>query len=293
MPSDVGTLRISGADDELDANDQEHIPGHGRAWGKYVIRNPEATEKHPYVCALCNAYKYIATSCNATKVGWHICGKKGKVTRCAVANASHFADFPQFKPSELASDDTAPPTSGARASQPRPLELQTNTTSESAGSLLNSHSGELTMSQIVALQLEEEQRQLALNSNMNSLPGLLKHVVNKQEAARLNTLWAKALHHAGIPPNAMEDDYVRDAIFQTSQCKVKLLWLLSVVAVSMPSYVYVLQLALEVADMWSPAASALARVVVVVVVVVVLTTAVILGRLCATKEETNLREVVE
>ena len=77
------------------------------------------------------------------------------------------------------------------------------------------------MEQNVALQEVEELRQNALNCNMNSLPSLLRHVANKNEVERLNVVWPKAFHHADIAPNAIEDDYIRDAIFQTSKCQVQ------------------------------------------------------------------------
>ena len=85
--------------------------------------------------------------------------------------------------------------------------------------LLSTHS-RYRRSRHCILQEAETEREQMLGSNNTSLPGLLRHVANKEDARRLNTLWAKAFHHAGLPPNAVEDDYIRDAIFQTSKSQV-------------------------------------------------------------------------
>ena len=91
-------LPDEGEDSDLGDDDQPALPGAGKSWGRLVVRNcdPATRQKHPYSCALegCS-HKYTQSGCNATKVGWHICGKKGART-CPYAGAEHRACFPNM-----------------------------------------------------------------------------------------------------------------------------------------------------------------------------------------------------
>lgn len=76
------------------------------------------------------------------------------------------------------------------------------------------------MEELVVAQRAEEERQALLNNTFSTIPEIAKYMVDKAERDRLNLLWAQAFHHAGIPPNVIEDDYVRAAIYETSKITV-------------------------------------------------------------------------
>ena len=215
-------------DRTADSDEEEVLPGFGKSWGKYIVRNTDraSSEKHPYSCALAGCkYRYTKSMCNATKVGWHICGVKN-VKSCDKALEEHRIDFPALLKKMQADRPVALAIAYSNSAGTIPSsELPPNNNSQPAppNGSASGRPTEMTLAEIVALQEAESIRQRALESNMNSLPTILAHVVNKNEAERLNILWAKALHHAGIPPNAIEDDYIRDAIFETSKCQVRIL----------------------------------------------------------------------
>ena len=72
----------------------------------------------------------------------------------------------------------------------------------------------------MACQKAEAERQAIIDGSYKNIPEIFQYMVVKDEQKRLDLLWAKAFHHAGIAPNAMEDDYVRFAIYETSKIKV-------------------------------------------------------------------------
>jgi hypothetical protein len=78
----------------------------------------------------------------------------------------------------------------------------------------------MTMEELVAVQAAEAERQAILDGSFKTIPSIFDHMMDKKEQKRLDLLWAQALHHAGIPPNVIEDDYVRCAIYETSKIKV-------------------------------------------------------------------------
>ena len=204
-----------GSDPGLDTNEQPLLPGTGKPWGKLIAQNedPGTKQKHPFSCAIVGCtHKYTKSSCNATKVGWHICGKTGAKT-CAFATEEDKMLFPSMR--KAATVESSGPTGSTTMPMlvhclPSAVDHPQSTTSIDT----------LSLEEIVALQEAETERELVLSSNQHSLPGLLRHVANKTEMAKLNTIWAKAVHHAGLPPNVMENDYIRDAIFQTSKSMV-------------------------------------------------------------------------
>ena len=48
------------------------------------------------------------------------------------------------------------------------------------------------------------------------LQGMFRHANSKAECEKLDLKWAEAISHAGLPPSIIEDEYIRDAILQTS-----------------------------------------------------------------------------
>jgi hypothetical protein len=215
------------ADPELADDDQPRLPGHGRVWGKYVCRNKDqsSSSRYPYVCALSGcAFKYTESAANATKIGRHVCRVGGMVKACSGSTAQHMKDFPQFSSSPKSNRRVPGAAVDTDSAQGKQSQSAAHTASTQQTTLdpngMPSCPYALSMSEIVALQEAEEERQRALLANMSTLPSMLPHVVNKVQTARLNKLWARAFFHAGIPPNAIEDDSVRDAIFQTSKCQV-------------------------------------------------------------------------
>ena len=48
------------------------------------------------------------------------------------------------------------------------------------------------------------------------LTGMFRHMNDKAACARLDQVWARAIAHAGLPPAVIENEYLRDAILQTS-----------------------------------------------------------------------------
>ena len=41
-------------------------------------------------------------------------------------------------------------------------------------------------------------------------------MLSKEEKDGLDRVWAEAIAHAGMPPPVLNDEYIRDAIYQTS-----------------------------------------------------------------------------
>ena len=195
------------------SDEPDELPGARTPWGSLIEKNENSCskEKHPLKCSLPGCtHLYAKSSANATKVGWHICGHRG-AKQCAFATTEQQKIFPKlYKPSGKPAGEQAPFTTTIEA--PR----STATAQTPPDGPIES----LNLDQIRALQAAETERERMLESNHTSLPEMMRHVAHKEEARRLNTLWAKAFHHAGLPPNVVEDDYIRDAIFQTSKSKV-------------------------------------------------------------------------
>ena len=152
------------------------------------------------------------------KVGWHIAGKRGQAKPCLKSTHEDKSDFPQFYEAEAGPVPAKTPASSSyNPSANTSLQPLThnNITPEPPTEPAN-----MSMAEIVVAQEAESWRQLASQSSMHNLPSLIEYCVNKEESKRLHLIWAKAFHHAGIPPHAIEDDYVRDAIFQTCNSQV-------------------------------------------------------------------------
>ena len=90
---------LNGADPGQDEDDQPPVPGAGKVWGKYVLGNSNDSTKslHPFMCVKAGCpQKYTLSSCNSTKVGWHIAGKRGQAKPCLKSTHEDKSDFPQF-----------------------------------------------------------------------------------------------------------------------------------------------------------------------------------------------------
>jgi hypothetical protein len=200
---------------DVDQDDAD-LPGRGKAWGAFVAHNTsvDTAAVHPYVCAKACGHRYSKSGANATRIGQHICGHRGHAKACKKATAADKAAFPSWNSSNGSATTSTGPTLGAGGFVNPP------SMTVSAFDPAATANQELTLPQLLAMQRAEEERQAMLTGDYKDIPGIFKHMVDKQESKNLHLLWAKAFHHAGIPPNAMEDDYVRDAIFQTSKCKV-------------------------------------------------------------------------
>ena len=48
------------------------------------------------------------------------------------------------------------------------------------------------------------------------LAGMFRHMNTQAEANKMDMIWAAAIAHAGLPPNIVENEYIRDAVLQTS-----------------------------------------------------------------------------
>jgi hypothetical protein len=72
--------------------------------------------------------------------------------------------------------------------------------------------------QLVPTALEKEEHAAAHEEVVQNadIRGMFKHFMAKADAAKLMMLWAKAFASANIPVSVIDNDYVRDAILQTS-----------------------------------------------------------------------------
>ena len=185
-------------------------PGAGKIWGEFVTINPDPSTslKQPWKCTLCH-HKYGKTSANASRVGQHVCGKAGNVTGCPGATMDHKKRFPTHislppVPSIPSTSTTASATSLVRPSPPshkRPRER--------------------TEQDVMREAFGEKERQALVSNRLEDVvPNIKSMLMSAGEKARLDDMWTEAFAHAGIPPNAVDDDYVRHAIYETSKIQV-------------------------------------------------------------------------
>ena len=103
-----------------------------------------------------------------------------------------------------------------------------STTTTSATSLVRSSAAsslkrprERTEEDVVREDFGEKERQaLVVNRREDVVPNIKNMLMSVGEKARLDDMWAEAFAHAGIPPHAIDDDYVRHAIYETSKIQV-------------------------------------------------------------------------
>ena len=185
-------------------------PGAGKIWGEFVTINPDPTtsQKQPWKCTLCH-HKYGKTSANASRVGQHVCGKAGNVSGCPGATIDDKKRFPTHfclppAPSIPSSSTSASATSHVRPS-PSSLKRPRHRTEED-----------------VAREAfgEKERQALVVNRLEDVVPNIKNMLMTAGDKATLDSLWTEAFAHAGIPPNAIDDDYVRHAIYETSKIQV-------------------------------------------------------------------------
>ena len=184
-------------------------PGAGKIWGEFVTINPDpsTSQKQPWKCTLCH-HKYGKTSANASRVGQHVCGKAGNVSGCPGATIDDKKRFPTHfclpAPSIPSSSTTASATSHVRPS-PSSLKRPRHRTEED-----------------VAREAfgEKERQALVVNRLEDVVPNIKNMLMTAGDKATLDSLWTGAFAHAGIPPNAIDDDYVRHAIYETSKIQV-------------------------------------------------------------------------
>ena len=67
---------------------------------------------------------------------------------------------------------------------------------------------------------EKERQALVSNRLQDVVPNIKNMLMTAGEKARLDDMWTEAFAHAGIPANAVDDDYVRHAIYETSKIQV-------------------------------------------------------------------------
>ena len=182
-------------------------PGAGKTWGDFVTINPDPTTslKQPWKCTLCH-HKYGKTSANASRVGQHVCGKGGNVTGCPGATMDDKKRFPTHMslppvPSIPSTSTTASATSLVPPSHKRPRER--------------------TEEDVMREAFGEKERQALVSNRLEDVvPNIKSMLMTAGDKARLDNMWAEAFAHAGIPPNAIDDDYVRHAIYETSKIQV-------------------------------------------------------------------------
>ena len=67
---------------------------------------------------------------------------------------------------------------------------------------------------------EKKRQALVVNRLEDVVPNIKNMLMSVGEKARLDHMWAEAFAHAGIPPNAIDGDYFRHAIYETSKIQV-------------------------------------------------------------------------
>ena len=187
-------------------------PGAGKIWGEFVTINPDSStsRKQPWKCTLCH-HKYIKTSANASRVAQHVCGRAGNVSGCPGATIDDKNRFPQMLSSPPAHPVPSVSTTTASA---------TSLVRPSAASSLK-RPRERTEEDVVREAFGEKERQAFVTNRLEDVvPNIKSMLMTTGDKATLDSLWTEAFAHAGIPPNAIDDDYVCHAIYETSKIQV-------------------------------------------------------------------------
>ena len=187
-------------------------PGAGKIWGDFVTINPDpsTSRKQPWKCTRCH-HKYGKTSANASRVAQHVCGKTGNVSGCLGASIDDKKRFPRL---------LSPPPAHPVPSSSITTASATSLVQPSAASSLK-RPRERTEEDLVREAFGEKERQaLVVNRLEDVVPNIKNMLMSVGEKARLDDMWAEAFAHAGIPPHAIDDDYVRHAIYETSKIQV-------------------------------------------------------------------------
>jgi hypothetical protein len=154
-------------------------------------------------------HKYTEKCANASKVRVHVTGDGGGITKCAKATPQDKATMRRVT-ADSASQRTQPPPSRAGS---------TSNHAMAAAAIGLVPTLDATSSFALTLtpkrqKVVDDARDTALNKA--GLQGIFKHMMNKEDSAKLDMHWAKAIANAALPPNLLENPYVRIAITQTS-----------------------------------------------------------------------------
>ena len=187
-------------------------PGAGKIWGEFVTINPDPSTscKQPWKCTRCHP-KYGKTSANVSRVGQHVCGKAGNVSGCPGVTIDDKKRFPRLLSSPLLA---------------HPVPSSSTTTASATSNMRPSPSSlkrlrERTEEDVVREAFSEKERQAFVTNRLEDVvPNIKSMLMTAGDKATLDSSWTEAVAHAGIPPNAIDDDYVRHAIYKTSKIQV-------------------------------------------------------------------------
>ena len=187
--------------------------GAGKWWGHLLRKNVSTNvEQHPFQCAFPGCpHEYSKTAANATRVRNHVCGGTGKgIAKCRKATVADRKEAASHATEAPVAVVTAPSSNYAAASA---LVLSSAQPSAAAASSSAAPSAGLELTPKRRKLLEAVEAETMRNAAMR---GLFRHMLSVEKTAELHKLWARAIANAGLPPNILENDYVRDAIFRTS-----------------------------------------------------------------------------
>ena len=171
------------------------------------------SEKHPFICAVPGCeHKYTAAAANATRTRHHVGATGGGVAKCLKSTAAD-------KAAVIAPAPTVVPRSTAQLSAPTDIHsIAESAAGVSRVAAAAGPSGDAGGPELLLTPKRQKLLDAAHSDAVRraSLTGLFKHMLPAAETDRLHLCWAKAIAHACLPPNVLEDEYLRDAIFQTS-----------------------------------------------------------------------------
>ena len=191
------------------------VPGEGKWWGPLLRRNLLGdTVAHPYRCAVptCNQL-YSKSGASATRVRNHMTRKGGGIAGCIAAKESDRVEALKYDSSHQAAAKAQPPASDNRAAAEAAAGLAPMTSSSMAAGSSSGGRPELELTPKRQKILSDAREETIRNANLG---GLFKHMMPKSEQDKLDLKWAAALANSCLPPNLLENPYVRDAIFSTS-----------------------------------------------------------------------------
>ena len=185
-----------------DSQRVEH--GKGSWWNALLVHNmdPAQKDKKPFSCALRCGHTWGAKTANAFKVAGHIAGDINDVKFCKKATP---ADIALAKSKRLKQP--------AKAQAEAPPDAKRAKVEAMAGTAVPGSPPGTGPRQSATAEVEhaaaEEVREAGLT-------GMFRHMNDKAACGRLDQVWARAIAHAGLPPKVIENEYLRDAILQTS-----------------------------------------------------------------------------
>ena len=186
-----------------DSQRVEH--GKGSWWNALLVHNmdPAQKDKKPFSCALRCGHTWGAKTANAFKVAGHIAGDINDVKFCKKATPADIALAKSKRLKQPATAQAEAPPDAKRAK----VEAMAGTAVP--GSPPGTGPRQSATAGVERAAAEEEVREAGLT-------GMFRHMNDKAACGRLDQVWARAIAHAGLPPNVIENEYLRDAILQTS-----------------------------------------------------------------------------